>query len=477
MNRLEALLRSLETYSSRPCIAGLNFSYSYGDLLLELHSWSARLSELPVTADQVIGLRADYSLSSIGALLALLSRRLVPALIPRDRLRAEYTVPCHACGVLDINIDGTYAYTPVEPSAADHPLLAQLAAQGDAGFIIFTSGSTGAPKAALHSMDRFLSKFDRPGRTFRTLAFMLFDHIAGLDTVFYTLRNGGTLILTRRRDPKAVVELISSRMVEVLPTSPSFLRLLCSFRANFASDLSSLKIITYGSEPMDAATLRRVNERFPNVQVLQKYGTTEFGSPQTISRANDSLWLKFKGAASEFKVVNGMLWLRSKGTMLGYMNAPPPLTQDGWFCTGDLVEVDGDWLRFRGRADDLIKVGGEKVSPSEVERVIMDLNFIRDALVFAESHPLMGQVLAARIAVTIDCPPSKIAAIVRQHCRRHLGPHHTPVRVILTSEGSLPGYRWKSQRARATSANSATVAHTAQSSAADDAMRSTDPAS
>ena len=116
-----------------------------------------------------------------------------------------------------------------------------------------------------------------------------------------------------------------------------------------SADLSSLKIITYGSEPMDPRTLALLNERFPGCRISQKYGTTETGSPRSASRANDSLWLKLGGDGVEMKVVDGVLHLRSESTILGYLNAPSPVDAEGWYCTGDLVEVDGEWIRFRGQ--------------------------------------------------------------------------------------------------------------------------------
>jgi acyl-coenzyme A synthetase/AMP-(fatty) acid ligase len=287
----------------------------------------------------------------------------------------------------------------------------------------------------------------------RTLAFLLFDHIAGLDTLFYTLRNGGTLVFTDRRDPAAILALIAEKRVEVLPTSPSFLRLLCASAQTLRSDLSSLKVITYGSEQMDASTLERVNEYFPTAEILQKYGTTELGSPRTVSRSRNSLWLKFSGNAPQYKVVDGILWLRCEGTMLGYINAPSPHQESGWYCTGDLVEVDGEWLRFRGRADEVIKVGAEKVSPSEVERVIRELEFVKEVRVSGEPHPLMGHVITAQIAIETERPAVEVAAAIRRLCRRRLGAHHVPVKLTVVPRGTLEvlGYRLKLQRPRVAS--------------------------
>ena len=89
-----------------------------------------------------------------------------------------------------------------------------LEVAGDA-IVLFTSGSTGRPKAALQSMHRFLGKFAKPGKSFRTLPFLLFDHVAGLDTLLYTLSNGGAVVVTRDRSPSGISRLIDDAMVEV----------------------------------------------------------------------------------------------------------------------------------------------------------------------------------------------------------------------------------------------------------------------
>jgi long-chain acyl-CoA synthetase len=437
MSRLLTLLQTFVAYSTRPCLEGPGFSCSYADLLDETRRWKAKLDTMRIGAGLVMGLRADYSVSAVAAFLALLSRGVFPALIPSDREAAAYCEDAHACGLLDISPDGAHRFEPITRQAKPHDLLDRVRAAGEPAFVIFTSGYTGRPKPALHSLERFLRKFEHRGRSLRTFAFLLFDHVAGLDTLFYTLANGGTLVLSRHRDPRSVLELIASHHVEVLPTSPSFLRLVCALQGHQTVDLSSLKFITYGSEPMDAGTLKRLNERLPGVRIIQKYGTTEAGSPRTESRGNHSLWLKIKGDM-ETKVIDGVLWLRGEGTMLGYLNAASPVADDGWYCTGDLVEVDGEWIRFCGRTDEMIKVGGEKVSPAEVERVIRELEFVRDAAATGQPHPFLGQVVAARVLLLPSTDtPKDAAARIRQHCRNRLGAHHVPVSVEVLTQGPL----------------------------------------
>jgi long-chain acyl-CoA synthetase len=435
MSRFVHFLEQMRTYASQVCMESDDRSYTYAELLDEVDRWRSRFDRLNVEPGSVIGVRADYSLSAVAALLSLFARGAITALIPRDHNADDYLVDARAAALLELNVEGNYEWNSV-PSPTSHPLLDQLRARGEGGVIIFTSGTTGRPKAALQSLDRFLYKFRRAGRRFRTLAFLLFDHVAGLDTLFYTFASGGTLILARRRDPRSILELIESHQVEVLPTSPSFLRFLCVAKDEREYNLSSLKIITYGSEPMDPSTLARLNARFPNIQLSQKYGTTETGSPRSISRGNDSLWLKIMRDGVEIKVVDGLLWIRSEGAMLGYLNAPSPVDEYGWYCTGDLVELDGEWIKFRGRAADTISVGGQKVAPAEVEQVILELPFVRDALVSGEPHALLGQVVAARVALTAVAPaPREAVKRIRLHCRERLVAYKAPIEIDIVAEG------------------------------------------
>lgn len=444
MNRWVHFHEQMKSYGPLPCIEGDGFAYTYADLLDEIDRWQPRFDMLNVAPGSVVGVRADYSLSAVAALLALFSRRAVAALIPRDHDASQYVLDAHVTTLLEVN-DCAYSSSPV-PNSTSHPLLDRLSAADEGGIVIFTSGSTGRPKAALQSLERFLYKFLRPGRRLRTLAFLLFDHVGGLDTLFYTLASGGTLILTRRRDPRSILELIRSHRVEVLPTSPSFLRLLCAMNDNGKHDLSSLKVITYGSEPMDPSTLTRLNKQFPHVQISQKYGTTETGSPRSVSRDNDSLWLKIRCDGVETKVIDDVLWIRSEGTILGYLNAPSPLDDDGWYCTGDLVDVDGEWIKFRGRSADTINVGGEKVTPVEIEQSILELDFVRDALVSAAPHALMGQVVTARVTLATDAPDAREAVRrIRSHCQSRLASFKVPVKIDIVTEG-FANERSKAQR-------------------------------
>jgi long-chain acyl-CoA synthetase len=447
MELLRCFMGRLRSYGSQPCIEWNGITHTYAELCQEVQLWHSRFDGLNVEPGTVVGLRADHSARAFAAILALWKLRAIAALIPRDRDATGYLGDARAAACL--YLEGGEGYEWRSLGASSHPLIEQLRTEGVGGLILFTSGSTGRPKAALQSTERFLYKFRRPGRPFRSLAFLMFDHVAGMDTSFYTLGSGGTLITTRRRDPKSILSLIESHKVEVLPTSPSFLRMLCATAEVSYFDLSSLKIITYGSEPMDPSTLSRVNDLFPDAQIIQKYGTTETGSPKTVSRGNDSLWIKMKADGVETKVIDDVLWIRSRSVILGYLNADSPLDESGWYCTGDQVEMDGEWMRFRGRVVDSISVGGEKVAPTEVEQTILELDFVRDVVVRGDAHTLLGQIVVAQVALRPGALDAKAAARrIREHCRRRLALYKLPVSIEFADECTL-SVRQKIQRKRA----------------------------
>jgi len=437
MSNLTAFLSRLRESSSLPCMDCGDGRYLYTDLLNEISRWQSRLEESQVVPGAVIGVRASCTLYSAAALFALMERGSIAALIPNSGDTHRYLHDAHATALLDLSTDGQHKLTSLgRPST--HPLIERLRSDGQGGLVVFTSGSTGRPKAALHSAERFLQKFSSRCRQYRTLMFLVFDHIAGLDTMFYTLAAGGVIIPAERRDPRSILELIESRSVEVLPTSPSFLRMLCAFADIEKYDLSSLRIITYGSELMDATTISRVKSLLPHVEILQKYGTTETGSPRSDSRDGNSLWIKFKAAGCETKVVDDILWIRDDGAVLGYLNAPSPISDEGWYCTGDLVDVDGDWLRFRGRVSDLINVAGEKVAPAEVEEVILELDFVSNSVVRGEPHAILGEVVTAEASLLRKLPDSReFAARIREHCRRRLPAYKVPVKIEIVDDVAL----------------------------------------
>jgi acyl-coenzyme A synthetase/AMP-(fatty) acid ligase len=247
------------------------------------------------------------------------------------------------------------------------------------------------------------------------------------------------------RDPSTVCRAIEQHRVQVLPTSPTFLNLLLMSEAWRDYDLASLQLITYGTEAMAEATLRRLNGVFPGVRFLQTYGLSELGILRSKSRSGDSLWVKVGGEDYETRVVGNVLHIRAKSSMLGYLNAPSPFDAEGWFDTQDEVEVDGEWLRFKGRKSDIINVGGEKVYPAEVESVVLEVENIVDATVSKEANPITGNIVVATVAVRNPEASRDVIRRVQAHCSSRLPRFKVPVKVTV-AESTGVTERFKKQR-------------------------------
>ena len=159
------------------------------------------------------------------------------------------------------------------------------------------------------------------------------------------------------RSPDEVLSSIQQYEVELLPTSPTFINLILLSEAYTKYDISSLKTVTYGTEPMPKSTLIRFNSLFPNICLLQTYGLSEVGILRSKSKSSDSLWVKVGGEGFQTRVVGGLLEIKAESAMLGYLNAPSPFTKDGWFQTGDSVLVDGEYIIILGRKSELINIG------------------------------------------------------------------------------------------------------------------------
>lgn len=429
------LLERMTGWLENPAMVWRDRPVTYGEILDSVRQWQDKLVDCGVNTGKVVALEGDYSPNAVAALLALIERGMiiVPVTQAAAAHREEYLEIAQVEAVISLDEDDQPSISRRDITPA-HPLILQLRAMKEPGLVLFSSGSTGKSKAALHNFTKLLEKFKVPRNKMCTLTFLLLDHIGGINTLFYVLSNGGTVVSVRSRDPEIVCQAIQNHRVELLPTSPTFLNLLLISEAYRRYDLSSLKLITYGTEIMPESTLKRLNEIFPNIRLQQTYGLSELGILRSKSKDNNSLWVKIGGEGYQIKVVNGILWVKAESAMLGYLNAPSPFDEEGWMNTGDMVEVDGEYVRILGRQSEIINVGGQKVYPAEVESVLLQMDNVRDVVVVGESNPITGQMVTAR--VNLKDPEDPRAFKVRMHafCRDKLASYKIPVKVEILSE-------------------------------------------
>jgi acyl-coenzyme A synthetase/AMP-(fatty) acid ligase len=320
-----------------------------------------------------------------------------------------------------------------------HELIENLKDLGHAGLILFSTGTTGRPKAILHDLSLFLKRFETPRPTLRTINFLLFDHIGGINTLLHTLFNKGVVVAPESRSVDSILETCRRFNVEVLPTTPTFLRMMLMSDAIPSQVPDCLKVITYGTERMDQPTLDELCHLLPNVDFRQTFGMSELGIVRVKSKARDSLYMRVGGEGVETRVIDGVLQIRSSSRMLGYLNAPSPFDDEGWYDTKDVVEEKDGFYKVTGRTSDVINVGGLKFMASEVERVALQFPNISLVKVIAKANPITGQ------HVELLVQPSKSSAVDKfeliKFLKNRLQAHMVPKRIQFDS--ITVGHRFK----------------------------------
>lgn len=444
--RRNVLVERFERYREEPAVIWRGAEYSYGWLLERSAEYAARLGRAGVERTTA-ALEGDYSPYAIAALTALLGQAAV--VVPLDAklidAKKEESLRTAEAEFLVTADEAGLTVKPAGFGPVRHPLLVSLTESGSPGVVIFTSGTTGRSKAAVHDADRLLGKYARPGRALRTIPFMMFDHIGGLNTMLQTLAAGGCLCIVEDRSPAEVCRTIEKHRVQALPVSPTFMNLLLLSGADREYDLLSLEAVSYGSEVMPASTLAAWNERFPNVRTVQAYGMSELGILRTKSKASNSLLMALGGDETAIRIVDGLLEIKTETAMLGYLNAANPFTADGWLQTGDMAEAEGEFIRILGRRSDLINVGGEKVYPAEVESVLQMIDNIAEAAVSGEPNGITGQLVKAVVRLNREESLPELRGRIWAFCRDKLPAYKIPRKIVITTE-PLAGDRLKKMR-------------------------------
>lgn len=441
------LLKRLLSYAEQTAISNGVESCSYKVLLEKVNQYRDFL-EQSFSPGQRIIIKSDYSVESIALFVAFsLSRQVaIPVISHNNELEGKIRAS-GAEAILSINPSGIV----VEKCALnkkDNLLFEDIIENQHSGLILFSSGSTGEPKAMLHDLSVLLDSYkNKRAKKLSIMVFLMFDHIGGINTLFNVLSMGAKAVIPENRNPETIARIIEIEGVNILPTSPTFLNMLLLSDALKKYNMNSIRMITYGTEPMPETLLLRVKKQFPKVKLLQTFGTSETGITQISSRSSTSLDIKIEDPDLEYKIVDGELWIKSKTQIAGYLNTSMEnFSTDGWFKTGDLIEErDDGYIKIIGRKTDIINVGGEKVSPVEVESCLMTIDGVADCVVFGESNSLTGQNVSAYIVKQPGVVDKTLKNIIRKECIKKLDRYKVPTKIVFKDSISY-SIRFKKSR-------------------------------
>ena len=285
--------------------------------------------------------------------------------------------------------------------------------------LILTTGTTGHQRGVRHEWDRLLRATQRivPAPDQRWLLAYGLNQFGGLQILLHVLAARATLVFGESFQPKDALK--ASRDWEVTHASgtPTFWRFLLALIKSDGLDPPDFHQVTLGGEAVPTALLLQIRQMWPTAKISQIYGATEFGQNITVRDGLPGLPLSVLESEGDvqFRIVDGELHVRSRASMVGY-HGEEPIDPEHWRATGDLVEVVGDRVEFRGRRNDIINVGGVKVHPLPVEEQVSLVPGVAAARAFGRKNALTGAIVAVELVLEPGYVEDDVDAAVRKAC-------------------------------------------------------------
>jgi len=315
----------------------------------------------------------------------------------------------------------------------------------------YTSGTTGKPKGAVTTHRNIvfngLTAFDRSGMEGlgfdETHVFLsMFSVFAHPHEIFHrSLLCGGSFVVLDTLSPRVTAQCIERFGISWMMAVPSFYEMLLDHADTGGIDVSSLRVLESGGAYVSGETLTRLEAKF-DAHFMPVWGSTETTGVAIALRADRERVLGTTGKpirGYEIRVVDsqgrdcapgeiGEMIIRGPGVVSDYANHDAELDalfKDGWYWTRDLmVWTETGFLQFVGRRSEMLKIGGIRVYPLEIENVIKDHPEVRDVVVVRAEERVRGEVARAVVSLRDD---SKITAQkLRQYCRDRLAVYKVP---------------------------------------------------
>lgn len=326
--------------------------------------------------------------------------------------------------------------------------------------VLYTSGSTGRPRGVvqtfgnLYANSRSIVRYLGIGQDDRALVVLPLFYCYGRSVLQTHLLAGASVFLEGRSAfPRTVMETLSSERCTSLAGVPLTFEILRR-QVDFSTlSFPALRYLTQAGGAMAPATVDWVRETFRPARLFVMYGQTEatarlaYLPPEHSETKRGSIGVPVPGV--ELRVVDddgrtlppetvGNLVARGDNVTPGYLGEPEEtaaILRDGWLWTGDLALQDRDGFLFhRGRAKEILKVGGHRVSPAEIEHVLQGHPDVAEVAVLGTPHDLLGEEPAALVVARNGRTPKP--EDLRRFCQEHLPPFKVPATVHLVP--SLP---------------------------------------
>jgi acyl-CoA synthetase (AMP-forming)/AMP-acid ligase II len=462
MNLTQLILLRNSGNPDAVCLVHGEDSYTYKDLFSRIEQVKGFLHKKTKKGDR-IGIFCENGIEFVSAYLACLDSRVVSVptntsfsseelqfaiknckvkmFLCSERMRKRLKVDIPVFLISDILSRRTPPHKPGKTDDREE--------ENELAALIHTSGSTGKPNAVMVTHGNLLANTKsiltylhiRPND--KTMVVLPFYYCYGASLLHMTLCSGGQVVINNKfMFPQKVVNEMFERRCTIFAGVPSTYQITLKYTKMNEMDMSSLRYALQAGGKLSKDYLQQVSKALPGTSIVVMYGQTEatarlsYLPPRLFDSKLGSIGKGIPGV--ELRVVDehgkdvkpgevGEIIARGKNITRGYLNNSSETKKTfrkGWLYTGDLAKVDGDGFIFIvDRKKDFVKVGGNRVSLTEIEECALRLNGVDEAVAIGVSDEILGEAIALFV---VPKNHELLMDQVLQFCRKKLPSYKVP---------------------------------------------------
>jgi acyl-CoA synthetase (AMP-forming)/AMP-acid ligase II len=332
----------------------------------------------------------------------------------------------------------------------------------DIGVIIFTSGSTGTKKGVmlthknLIANTRSIIDYLKLDETDRICVVLPFFYCYGASLLHTHLRVGGSVVLNQKPFLGSINKDIDTYACTGFAGVPSTYQILINKTPFLQQTFPSLRYFTQAGGQLPNRYITILADTFPQKKLFVMYGATEatarlsYLPPELVMCKMGSIGKGIPGVTLAVLDENGIpvkpgttgeIAARGDNIMKGYYQDPEgteAVIKNGWLYTGDLATIDDEGFIFVvGRSKNIIKSGGYRISPNEIENEILSNEKFKGCVVFGIPDDVMGEAVVAVILTPNTVDHSDLRSEVLTHCVRRLPSYKVPKKIFFVEEFPL----------------------------------------
>lgn len=459
MNIINFLENCVEKHPTKLSIIDNEKSLTFQELYDKVQKFSSSIVFL--NKKDVISLISENTVSFIISYLGIINAGKIVHLIPPDisennLLNQLNTSDSEAiiCSQSTKKILSKYssikipviAFTDIQYQKGQDPNNSKT---NELAYLIYTSGTTSEPKgvAISHEMTEFTTKnivnvLGYSNSDIDVLPLAL-HHSFGLGCFHTSLLVGSTLVLLKNANNlEYILKSLKKYNATTLAAIPATLTKFLKFDRNILEDyFSNIRLIITNSITIPKITVQNFKEILKNGNLATYYGLTEAsrstfmifdktnGREESVGKSAPRVEIKINNQ-QKGKSEIGEIWIKGKNVVKKYWNNSEADKNivDGWLKTGDLGFFDEEnYLFLKERIDDIINIGGEKVIPQEIEKVIKEIPGIEDAAAFGIDHEVFGQIIKLNVVKSKDSNVNK--SKILSYCMKNLERFKIPSKI------------------------------------------------